>query len=90
MDKTETTTVEPFTEEQPLLQKIYKASNIDSKTKEDLHKKLAKKKITKKEKLIIEDILVSLYIDNTMFSSDKPEVKERKKQEIKQFLDEIK
>ena len=90
VDKTETTTVEPFTEEQPLLQKIYKASNIDSKTKEDLHKKLAKKKITKKEKLIIEDILVSLYIDNTMFSSDKPEVKERKKQEIKQFLDEIK
>ena len=77
-------------EELPLLQKIYKASNIDSKTKEDLHKKLAKKKITKKEKLIIEDILVSLYIDNTMFSSDKPEVKERKKQEIKQFLDEIK
>mgnify|MGYP003547037388 FL=1 len=51
---------------------------------------MAKKKITKKEKLIIEDILVSLYIDNTMFSSDKPEVKERKKQEIKQFLDEIK
>ena len=77
-------------EELPLLQKIYKASNIDSKIKEDLHKKLAKKKITKKEKIIIEDILVSLYIDNTMFSSDKPEVKERKKQEIKQFLDEIK
>ena len=77
-------------EELPLLQKIYKASSIDSKTKEDLHKKLAKKKITKKEKVIIEDILISLYIDNTMFSSDKPELKERKKQEIKQFLDEIK
>ena len=74
--------------EVPLLQKIYKASNIDSKTKEDLHKKLAKKKITKKEKLIIEDILVSLYIDNTMFKSDSEPVKENKRNEIKELLNE--
>ena len=75
-------------EELPLLQKIYKASNIDSKTKEDLHKKLAKKKITKKEKIIIEDILVSLYIDNTMFKSDSEPVKEKKRNEIKELLNE--
>ena len=74
--------------EVPLLQKIYKASNIDSKTKEDLHKKLAKKKITKKEKVIIEDILVSLYIDNTMFKSDSEPVKENKRNEIKELLNE--
>lgn len=78
------------TVEIPLLQKIFKATNIDSKTKEDLQKKLAKKKITKKERTIIEDLLVSLYIDNTMFASDKPDVKERKKQEIKEILDEVK
>ena len=74
--------------EVPLLQKLYKASNIDSKTKEDLHKKLAKKKITKKEKVIIEDILVSLYIDNTMFKSDSEPVKENKRNEIKELLNE--
>ena len=74
--------------EVPLLQKIYKASNIDSKTKEDLHKKLAKKKITKKEKIVIEDILVSLYIDNTMFKSDSEPVKENKRNEIKELLNE--
>lgn len=74
--------------EVPLLQNIYKASNIDSKTKEDLHKKLAKKKITKKEKVIIEDILVSLYIDNTMFKSDSEPVKENKRNEIKELLNE--
>jgi len=75
-------------EELPLLQKIYKASNIDNKTKEDLHKKLSKKKITKKEKAIIEDILVSLYIDNTMFKSDSEPVKESKRKEIKELLNE--
>jgi len=74
--------------ELPLLQKIYKASSIDSKTKEDLQKRLAKKKITKKEKLIIEDILVSLYIDNTMFKSDSEPVKESKRNEIKELLNE--
>ena len=75
-------------EELPLLQKIYKASIIDNKTKEDLHKKLAKKKITKKEKVIIEDILVSLYIDNTMFKSDSEPIKESKRNEIKELLNE--
>lgn len=76
--------------ELPLLQKIYKSSNIDSKTKEDLHKKLTKKKITKKEKTIIEDILISLYIDNTMFKSDSEPIKLSKRNEIKQIIDEIK
>lgn len=85
VDKTETI-IE--VEELPLLQKIYKASNIDNKTKEDLHKKLSKKKITKKEKAIIEDILISLYIDNTMFKSDSEPLKESKRKEIKELLNE--
>ena len=88
VDKTEVVELQPFVEEQPLLQKIYKVSNIDSKTKEDLHKKLAKKKITKKDKLIIEDILISLYIDNTMFKSDSEPLKENKRNEIKELLNE--
>ena len=75
-------------EEQPLLQKIYKASSIDNKTKEDLQKKLAKKKLTKKDKTIIEDILISLYIDNTMFKSDSEPTKESKRNEIKELLNE--
>lgn len=77
-------------EELPLLQKIYKATSIDDNTKAELQKRLSKKKLTKKDRVIVEDILVSLFIDNTMFASDKPEVKERKKQEIKTILDEIK
>jgi predicted PolB exonuclease-like 3'-5' exonuclease len=72
----------------PLLQKIYKASNIDNKTKEDLQKKLVEKKITKKDRVIIEDILISLYIDNTMFKSDSEPIKESKRNEIKELLNE--
>lgn len=87
VDKTETV-IE--VQELPLLQRIYKATNIDEATKTELQKKLSKNKLTKTDKVIVEDILVSLYIDNTMFASDKPEVKERKKQEIKTILDEIK
>lgn len=73
-------------QEVPLLQKIYKSSSIDDKTKEDLQKKLSKKKLTKKDKIIIEDILISLYIDNTMFKSDSEPVKESKRNEIKELL----
>lgn len=88
IDKNEGVVTETFVEELPLLQKIYKASHIDNKTKEDLRKKLSKKKITKKEKAIIEDILISLYIDNTMFKSDSEPLKESKRKEIKELLNE--
>jgi len=49
---------------------------------------LAKKKLTKKDKTIIEDILISLYIDNTMFKSDSEPTKESKRNEIKELLNE--
>ena len=34
----------------------------------------------------LEDILSSLYVNSAMFSADKPEIKERKKQEIKEII----
>ena len=87
IDKNELTTVEPFTEEQPLLQKIYKATNISEETRKQIQERLSKKnKISKKEKECLEDILSSLYVNSAMFSADKPEIKERKKQEIKEII----
>jgi hypothetical protein len=71
-----------------LLQRIYKAVSIDSATKEKIEQKLNKAKLTKKDKEIVEDILTSLYVNNTMFSSDKPEIKEQKKLEIKQLVND--
>jgi len=71
-----------------LLKSIYRAENIDNKTKEELKNLLAKKKILKKDKAIIEEILTSIYISNEMFKTDSDATKERKKQEIKDLLNE--
>ena len=73
-------------EEQPLLQKIYKATNISEETRKQIQERLSKKKLSKKEKEYLEDILSSLYVNSAMFSADKPEIKERKKQEIKEII----
>ena len=73
-------------EELPLLQKIYKATNISEETRKQIEEKLSKKKLSKKDKEYLEDILSSLYINSAMFSADKPEIKERKKQEIKEII----
>ena len=73
-------------EELPLLQKIYKATNISEETRKQIEEKLSKKKLSKKDKEYLEDILSSLYINSAMFSADKPEIKERKKQEIKELI----
>ena len=77
---------EVFVEEAPLLQRIYKAEFIDETTKNSIKEKLSKKKLTKKDKEYLEDILTSLYVSNEMFKSDKPEVKERKIKEIKELI----
>lgn len=74
--------------EMPILQKIYKAEYISEETKAQIKEKLGKKKLTKKDKVIIEDILISVYCNNTIFSSDKPAVKEAKINEIKELLNE--
>ena len=73
-------------EEQPLLQKIYKATNISEETRKQIQERLSKKKVSKKDKEYLEDILSSLYVNSAMFSADKPEIKERKKQEIKELI----
>ena len=86
IDKNENISVEPFVEELPLLQRIYKATNIDSATKEKIQEKLSKAKPTRKDREILYDILTSLYINNAMFSSDKEDVKEQKRKEIKELL----
>ena len=86
IDKNEIVSIEPFVEEAPLLQRIYKAEFIDDTTKNSIKEKLSKKKLTKKDKEYLEDILTSLYVSNEMFKSDKLEVKERKIKEIKELI----
>lgn len=73
----------------PILHKILNAKEILPETREELETLLKKKKLTKKDRVIVEDILVNLYVNSEMFKSDKPEVKESKKAEIKEILDSI-
>lgn len=80
---------EVMPDKMPTLLKIYKASNIDEDTREEIGKIFSKKKLIKKDKTILEDILTSVYINNEMFKSDKEEVKESKRKEIKEILDGI-
>ena len=57
IDKNELTTVEPFTEEQPLLQKIYATKAVTKEDKEQLKEILKKNKISKREKEIVFDLI---------------------------------
>ena len=77
-------------EEQPFLLKVFKATQITKEVKEELMRILAKKKLTKREKEILENILVSLYIDNTMFKTDKQDVKDSKRIEIQDLIKTLK
>lgn len=76
-------------EKLPVLHKIMNATEILPETRQELETLLKKKRLTKKDRGIVEDILVNLYVNSEMFKSDKPEVKEAKKAEIKEILDSI-
>jgi hypothetical protein len=45
--------------------------------------------MTKKDRVVVEDILVSLYINTEMFKSDNPLQQEVKKAEIQELLNKI-
>mgnify|MGYP000172669414 CR=1 FL=1 len=73
----------------PILHKLVNATEILPETKDELIQILKKKKLTKKDRGYIEDILINLYVNNEMFKADKPAIKESKIAEIVQLLDSI-
>lgn len=73
----------------PILHKILNASEMTEETKEELGTILKKKKPTKKDKVILEDILINLYINQEMFKSDKPELQATKREEIIEILNTL-
>lgn len=89
VEQGETKKEELVLEEMSPLLKIYKATEIEPEVKAQIEAILKKKKMTKKDRTILEDILVSSYINNEMFKSDKEDVKQRKRQEIKDILDGV-
>lgn len=57
IDKNQNTTVEPFVEELPLLQRINSSKNIGEKDKEELKQIFTKNKLSKKDKDIVFDLI---------------------------------
>lgn len=76
-------------EKLPILHKLVNATEILPETKQELTDLLKKKKLTKKDRTIVEDILVNLYINTEMFKSDNPLQQEVKKAEIAELLNKI-
>jgi hypothetical protein len=76
-------------EKLPILHKLVNATEILPETKQELTDLLKKKKLTKKDRTIVEDILVNLYINTEMFKSDNPLQQEVKKAEITELLNKI-
>lgn len=73
----------------PLLQRLVNATELLPETRQELTDLLKKKKLTKKDRVIVEDILVSLYINNKMYGKDNPLQQEVKKAEIQELLNKI-
>ena len=83
IDKNELTTVEPFTEEQPLLQKIYTSGSFTEEIKNQVRELI--KEVTEEDKENLKKILLAHYQQKT----DKVAVKKQKEQEINEFIESL-
>ncbi len=86
--------VKDVVEEKPTdwAKELFKTKKLTKEIKEGLLEQLKKKKLLKKDKEVMQDILTSIYLNTEMFHKEKDTDKtaEVKKQEIKELLDAIK
>lgn len=86
--------VKDVVEERPLdwAKELFRTKKLTKEIKEGLIEQLKKKKMLKKDKEILHDILSSIYLNTEMFHKEKDTelTTEVKKQEIKELLDAIK
>lgn len=68
------------------LEKLHEIDYFSDDIKEQLTEKFSKKKLTKKDKTFIEDVLKKTYIKTDIFSSDSVDVVEAKTSEIVEFI----
>ena len=83
IDKNELTTVEPFTEEQPLLQKIYASGSFTEEIKNQVRELI--KEVTEEDKENLKKILLAHYQQK----KDLVKVKKQKEQEINEFIESL-
>lgn len=72
-----------------VVEQLFQSKELNAGTKEGLQKLLQKKKITKKDKEVLKDILFSLIIRSDFDARDSKEEIQRKQEEVEQFIDEL-
>lgn len=77
-------------EELPVLNDLFINKSFNSDIKEKLKEKILAKRVTKKEWSMLEKMITDLYIENKMFVADSKKVQDQKKEEVKEFIEEIK
>ena len=77
--------VAPKKELIPLID-IYSSNYLSDKVKAEITQILSKKKLTKKDQVFAQDLLENVYIRSEFMDTDKPDVVEAKKSEIKEML----
>lgn len=68
------------------LQRLYDTDYLSDSIKEDIVKKIGKKKPTKKDKEFLQDLFENVYFKTTFMKEDSPEIKAGKIAEIEEFL----
>lgn len=72
-----------------VVEQLFQSKELNAGTKEELQKLLQKKKISKKDKEVLKDILFSLIIRSDFDVKDSKEEIQRKQEEVEQFIDEL-
>lgn len=67
-------------------EELFKTDYLSDSIKADIQKRLGKKKLTKKDKEFLEEILVTAYVRTEFLASDKPDVVEAKVAEVRDFV----
>lgn len=68
---------------------IYKTDYFSDSSKNDIRAVLEKKKLTKKDKEFITDILEKVYVKSEFMNEDKPDIVEAKRAEIQDFINTL-
>lgn len=80
------TDVESEKEKPEPLKRLYDTDYLSDQIKSELRETFSKKRLTKKDKEFIQNILENVYIRTAFMASDTEDVKEAKKSEIQEFL----
>lgn len=80
---------EEIIEKQPVLERIYLNKAISEVDKQEILELLGKKRLTKKSKGILIDMLHKLSVNSEMFSKDKPEIVAEKLKVVEDLIEKL-